>query len=126
VILDACVVIAALDAGDPHHTAAAALLAEPGALRIHEVNLGEALVAAANAGLLDQVRRDLADAGIEEVHGPGHSLARIRAETRLRMPDCCVLLAAESTGDDTIATFDHRLASVALRRGLRVLPASDT
>jgi predicted nucleic acid-binding protein len=38
------------------------------------------------------------------------------------MPDCCVLLAAETVGG-SVATFDERLADAALRRGLRVVAA---
>jgi len=45
-------------------------------------------------------------------------LARLRAETGLRMPACCVLHAAAMTSAETIATFDERLASAARTRGL--------
>jgi predicted nucleic acid-binding protein len=48
-------------------------------------------------------------------------LAAIRAATGLKMPDCCVVLAAEQDGTD-LATFDDRLASVAKTRGIRVRP----
>nr|WP_293774994.1 hypothetical protein [Sporichthya sp.] len=43
----------------------------------------------------------------------------MRAETGLRMPDCCVLLSAEATGA-TVATFDDRLAASAEARNLAV------
>ncbi|WP_367186735.1 PIN domain-containing protein [Sporichthya sp.] len=46
-------------------------------------------------------------------------LAQLRAETGLRMPDCCVLLSAEATGA-TVATFDDRLAASAEARNLAV------
>jgi predicted nucleic acid-binding protein len=49
---------------------------------------------------------------------PGR-LANLRATTRLRIPDCCVLLAAESAGA-TIATLDNRLAEAASDLGLKV------
>jgi hypothetical protein len=34
-------------------------------------------------------------------------LAQLRADTGLKMPDCCVLLAARDSGA-SIASFDHR------------------
>ena len=45
---------------------------------------------------------------------PGSWLSR--AHTGPRMPDCCVLLAAEASGAD-LAPFDERLARVAAARG---------
>jgi hypothetical protein len=37
-------------------------------------------------------------------------LDRERAETTLKMPDCCVLLAAEDAQANAVLTFDDRLA----------------
>jgi predicted nucleic acid-binding protein len=47
-------------------------------------------------------------------------LAELRAHTGLKLPDCCVLLTAERHGPAEIATFDARLARVAVERGLAV------
>jgi hypothetical protein len=44
-------------------------------------------------------------------------LAQLRATTRLRLPDCCVLLAAESA-QARVASFDDRLSSEAAGLGL--------
>jgi predicted nucleic acid-binding protein len=44
-------------------------------------------------------------------------LAMLRADTGLRLPDCCVLLAAQQTGG-SVLTFDDRLARVAEGLGL--------
>jgi hypothetical protein len=44
-------------------------------------------------------------------------LAHLRAETGLRLPDCCVLLAAERTGHG-IASFDDRLLRAAHALGI--------
>ncbi len=41
-------------------------------------------------------------------------LARLRAETRLKMPDCVVLAYARSH-DVAVATFDETLAAAAAR-----------
>jgi hypothetical protein len=38
----------------------------------------------------------------------------------LKLPDCCVLLAAEQPGGATVATFDDRLAA-ARKLGFRVI-----
>lgn len=64
----------------------------------------------------------LAPLAIEDVVGPAVDLAKIRADTSLRMPDCCVLLAAQESGDPAIATYDDSLRAVACARGLTVLP----
>jgi predicted nucleic acid-binding protein len=46
-------------------------------------------------------------------------LAGLGAATGLKLPDCCVLLAAEQV-DGAVATFDDRLAAVARERGVVV------
>jgi predicted nucleic acid-binding protein len=48
----------------------------------------------------------------------------LRAETRLKLPDCCVLLAAEQVSDAHVATFDDRLDVAARQRGFVVLGRS--
>jgi predicted nucleic acid-binding protein len=48
-------------------------------------------------------------------------LARLRATTSLKMPDCCVLLAAEQVRG-SLATFDGELRQAARHRRLGVLP----
>jgi len=47
-------------------------------------------------------------------------LAHLRVSTGLKMPDCCVLLAAEDH-HATVASFDNRLAQAAQDRNLAVL-----
>lgn len=49
-------------------------------------------------------------------------LARLRVNSRLKLPDCCVLSAAIATRS-RIATFDGRLASAARELGLQVVTA---
>jgi hypothetical protein len=48
-------------------------------------------------------------------------LAELRVITGLKMPDCCVLLAAENAAA-SVASFDERLAQAADMRNLPVLP----
>lgn len=51
-------------------------------------------------------------------------LARLRATTGLKLPDCCALDAALGHGA-SLATFDEALAAAARRLGVDVLPASE-
>ncbi|MEA2279769.1 MAG: hypothetical protein QOK21_376 [Solirubrobacteraceae bacterium] len=44
-------------------------------------------------------------------------LAALRARTNFKLPDCCVLLAAEDAAATQIATFDDRLARAAAKLG---------
>ena len=46
-------------------------------------------------------------------------LAALRAGTRLRLPDCCVLLAAQTAGAQ-VASFDERLTAAAESLGMTV------
>jgi hypothetical protein len=45
----------------------------------------------------------------------------LRARTRLKLPDCCVIMAAEIAAG-TILTFDERLAAAARRLGVGIEP----
>ncbi|MGO9955188.1 MAG: PIN domain-containing protein [Solirubrobacteraceae bacterium] len=51
--------------------------------------------------------------------GAASALARLRAETGLRMPDCCVLHAALTAGAQALATCDVRLARAAATKGFQ-------
>ena len=124
IALDASVLIALLDGADAHHAradalfAAAARAAEP--LTIGPVNQGEVLVEAAREGRDQQMLADLRALGVAVTPLPddaGLRLARLRAHTGARMPDCCVLLTAEQTSA-RVATFDARLAAAARALGL--------
>ncbi len=47
-------------------------------------------------------------------------LATLRAGTGLKMPDCCVLLAVQESAAKALVTFDERLRTHAVRRGIAV------
>jgi rRNA-processing protein FCF1 len=47
-------------------------------------------------------------------------LARLRVNTGLKLPDCCVLLTAMDRRA-TLASFDERLLAAAISRGIPVL-----
>lgn len=124
IVLDASVLIGHLDATDAHHRRASALLmdlaAEP--LAASPLSLAEALVGPARAGQLDRVTAVLGQLGVTSVplqDSAPVQLALLRAGTGLKMPDSCVLLAAEQVGC-VVATFDDRLAVAARERGFVV------
>lgn len=125
IVLDASVLIAYLDNEDRHHVAAEALLAEAinDDLGANSLTLAEVLVVPAQGGRLDLVRAVLHDLEVAELPFPADTavkLAQLRANTGLKMPDCCVLLAAEAEGAG-VACIDDRLTQAAIERDLEVI-----
>ena len=119
-VVDASVLIAHLDAADAHHERATDLLEGDDDLSASVMSLAEVLVQPARAGLLSRAVSALEELGVHSVGlNPDESvrLAILRAETSLKLPDCCVLLAAERV-QAAVATFDSRLASAAKDLGL--------
>ena len=97
-ILDASILLAHLDDTDAHADAAQAILSEADELAASTLTLAEVLAGAARVGRLDEQLEALSDLMIAEVtieRGAASTLARLRADTGLRMPDCCVLRGAE-------------------------------
>lgn len=125
IVLDASVLIGFMFAQDDHHAAAVALLRNVAgqALGASRLTLAEVLVVPARLHRLDAAEQMLADLGVAEVPlpaGAARRLAELRAETGLKLPDCCVLLVAQSvTG--SLATFDERLARETTSRGIEVI-----
>lgn len=123
-MLDASVLIAYVDAADGHHRSAELLLTrEDDNLAVNQLTLAEVLVLPVREGRLDLVLamlRGLKVLALELPTDAAVRLARLRAATGLRMPDCGVLLSAEQE-DASVATFDARLARVAEARGVLVL-----
>ena len=116
-VLDASVVIALLDSDDAHHGDAVDSLeaCADEDLAINVVTLAEILVGPMRARREAKVMRELTDIGIHVVGitaDAGQRLAELRLRTGLRMPDCCVLLAAQDVSGDVL-TFDQRLAASA-------------
>ncbi len=125
IALDASVLIGYLDGADTHHEAAEALLASAvdDDLAANPLTLAEVLVVPARDGRLDAVMAALHDLEVQELPFPSNTavrLARLRAGTGLKMPDCCVLLSAELAGA-AIASFDDRLLQAAEHLGLPVV-----
>lgn len=127
IVLDADVLVAHLDGTDPLHARARALLdaAADEALAASVLTLAEVLVGPARAQRLDVAaaalrQLDVTAVALDEL-APG-ALAAVRAGTRLPLPQCCVLLAAEQRRA-RLATFDAALAGTARDRGVEVRPA---
>lgn len=120
IIFDASVLIAYLDGDDAHHTLAEELLAREidDDFAADSLTLAEVLVVPARDGRLSQAQAALQELDVRELPFPADSaerLARLRAATGLKMPDCCVLLAAEAASA-RVASFDGRLTRVAASR----------
>ena len=125
ITLDANVMIAALDVRDAHHRDAARLLRERGGhgLLMHPISIAEVLVRPATQGGADEVFARMHGAGVVSIESSARDpllLANLRARTRLRMPDCCVLLAAARSGF-TLATFDEGVRGAADALGIPIV-----
>ena len=125
IVLDASVLIAQLDQRDAHHERAAQLLidtdSEP--LGASTISLAETLVAPARVGRLADATEALERLGVRELalgDGASARLARLRIDTGRKLPDCCVLLAAEERGG-VVASFDSALVEAADGLGLSTL-----
>ncbi|QKT08223.1 type II toxin-antitoxin system VapC family toxin [Gordonia sp. X0973] len=124
IVLDAAVVIAHLSTSDPHSDAAGDILDTEEELAIHPLSLAEVLVHPAHTGqdvaIFERLTTRLGIETVTPTPTEPIELARLRAQTKLKMPGCCALVAAERLGAH-LATFDRRLAEVARGRGVRVI-----
>lgn len=126
IVLDASLLIAYLDGEDAHHGRAEELLAREidDDFGANSLTLAEVLVAPVREDRLETVRAMLSDLEVQELPLPGDTavkLAQLRATTGLKMPDCCVLLAAEHAGAARVASFDDRLTQAAGARNLEIV-----
>lgn len=123
IVVDASVLIAHLDDSDVHHEAATGLLLDAAeeTLGASPITLAEVFVGPAKKGRLSAARTALDALAVQEISlGPDAAsrLALLRAETGLKLPDCCVLLAAQDGHATSIKTFDDRLRAKARALGL--------
>lgn len=124
IVMDASVLIAHLNPGDPHHEAATAILlaGTPGRMFVHTITLAEVLVGGVRVGQGASMLDDLHAAGIVVApHDDGEPLrlAELRANSGLKLPDCCVLDVAIHH-QASLATFDDALAGAARERSVPV------
>ena len=101
-VLDASVLIAFLDPSDAlHDDAVSSLLrVDPRRLLFSPVTHAEILVAPVRARTVAATQAALNDLAISEVALPADvapRLATLRVSTGLKLPDCCVILAAQQS-----------------------------
>lgn len=123
IILDASVLIAHFAISDAHSTRALELLDTEEELAIHPITLAEVLTRPARDGRAEHYRERIAIMGVEQLSVPAEqplALAKLRAGTSLKLPDCCVLAAALETGA-ALATFDTTLSRVAVQHGVTIV-----
>jgi predicted nucleic acid-binding protein len=124
IVLDASALIALLGPSDPLHHRAVADFERLGPARyaISPITHAEVLVGPIRAGTLERTRTAITALGVEELELPVDAAARLaglRATTSLKLPDCCVVLAAQQSSS-AILTFDDRLASTARQLAIEV------
>ena len=127
-LLDADVLIGALDEHDAHHARARALFTQwhhdQDAVAISAVNLTEVLIApSADAAKLTAARRAIGALGVS-VHQPTEAIAveaaRLRQRHLVSLPDSYCLATAKRTGS-RLASFDQKILKAAQREGIAVL-----
>jgi predicted nucleic acid-binding protein len=123
IVLDASVLIAHLDGGDQHHAGAQSLLQASGeeTLGASAITLAETLVSPARANRLEDAEAALQRLGVGELalgESTPSRLAKLRAEVGLKLPDCCVLLAAQEHAG-VVGSFDSDLLAAAGKLGLK-------
>jgi predicted nucleic acid-binding protein len=122
VVLDASALIALLSSDDPHHDWAVRMFLDTVAwqFQMTVLNQAEAMIHPTKAGKLKQFHAAVDRLRIEIVpveSSDGAQLAKIRADTNLRMPDVLVLHQALKV-DGAIATTDKVLAEAARARSV--------
>jgi predicted nucleic acid-binding protein len=126
-VLDADVLIGALDGSDAHHTHARELFTrwrtDNDNAMMSVVNLTEVLVApSADVSRLANAREAIAALGVS-VHQPNEAIgveaARLRQRHPISLPDAYCLATAKHTGS-TITSFDQKILKAAAREQISV------
>ncbi|MCL2466209.1 MAG: PIN domain-containing protein [Micrococcales bacterium] len=123
-VLDASVLIAALEPSDAHHRRAVALMTSlgPQTMTVHPLTLAEVLVGAVRKNVGAKAQAAVGAAGVTTQPGDvvaPVAIATTRADSGLRIPDAIVLATAQALGAD-LATFDTVLADRATKAGVDV------
>jgi predicted nucleic acid-binding protein len=128
-VLDADVLIAALDGSDPHHDRARELFTDwqgRQAIRLMSVvNLSEVLVApAADTRRLRRAREAIAALGVG-IHRPSEAIgveaARLRGAHPISLPDAYCLATARIAGC-SVASLDRKVLGAAKAERIACLP----
>jgi predicted nucleic acid-binding protein len=126
-VLDADVLIGALDGNDPQHRRARALFTRwreaQDACAVSAVNLTEVLIApSADTSKLAAARAAIAALGVT-VHQPNKAIAveaaRLRKRHRVSLPDAYCLATAKHTGS-ALSSFDQKILKAARREGIKL------
>jgi len=126
-LLDADVLIGALDRNDPHHRRARTLFTrwrhDQDACAVSVVNLTEVLIApSGDASKLAAARAAIAALGVT-VHQPNEAIgveaARLRQRHPISVPDAYCLATAKHTGS-ALSSFDQKILKAAKREGVKV------
>lgn len=129
VVLDASALIALLSELDPHHPWALEMFRETAysQLAMTALTFAEVQVHPIKANKLEALIANIASLGIEILpiaESDAYELARLRVETRLKMPDAVVLQACIKLSAG-LATTDQELSDAAKNRNLQIFsPAS--
>lgn len=124
-VLDADVLIGALDGSDPHHARACALFigwqGQDATRLISAVNLSEVLVApAGDRQRLRAAREAIAALGVA-IHQPGEAIgveaARLRSGHPISLPDA-YCLATAYYADASVVSFDQKVVRAAELEGI--------
>lgn len=123
IVVDASVLIAHLDEHDAQHSEAVAALLDIAdqPLAASPLTVAEVLVGPARQDRLDAAVDALQQLELQEIPFAADAPARLailRVTTGLKLPDCCVLLAAQDGKAEAILTFDDRLGREAEQLGL--------
>lgn len=110
IVADASALIAFLDADDEHHERAISAFIDVDQFFVHPITLAEVLVHPARHGQATGVMARLAAIGMAMSPAPLDplALAGLRASSRLKMPDCIVVVTARYHGLPLL-TFDDRI-----------------
>ena len=127
-LIDADVLIGALDRNDPHHRRARALFTtwhgHQDACAVSVVNLTEVLIGpSADVAKLAVAREAIAALGVT-VHRPNEAIgveaARLRQRHPISLPDAYCLATAKRTGS-VLASFDQKILTAAKRNAIKVV-----
>lgn len=116
IVLDAGVVIAALETADANHAAAVAALRQHAHddVRVPASALAEALVSPSRRGVVSEVRETIESLGLGVVpldEDIAVLAAAVRARRRtVRLPDALVAATGDALDADVVLTTDRRLA----------------
>jgi predicted nucleic acid-binding protein len=126
-LLDADVLIGALDRNDPHHRRARGLFTrwrdDQHACAVSVVNLTEVLIAPSiDVSKLAAAREAIAALGVA-VHRPNEAIgieaARLRQRHPISLPDAYCLATAKHTGS-ALSSFDQKILKAAKHEGVKV------